>query len=157
MFCPSSASPSRRDSSSGFSSQQLFKKGAPGLGSPTFQKREAGAVQFLVGEMDGLALGIQQMAALIKHQELTNNIAKFVEKYKRRLPGMLKNARGVKGHTLATLWKMTFEDIRLRRNVWTMFGIISCLQPDEIPTQLFLPDESVPLTSDLEFCREEFE
>jgi hypothetical protein len=46
------------------------------------EKRDA--VRYLLGRMDGLALGIQQMVAQIKFQELANDIARFADKYRRR-------------------------------------------------------------------------
>ncbi|KAI0441000.1 hypothetical protein F4803DRAFT_524980 [Xylaria telfairii] len=118
---------------------------------------ERNAVRFLLTEMDGLALGIHQMAALIESQSLQDDIAKFAGRYKRYLPVILQKQEGIKGHTLSTLWKISFETVRTRPSAFVLLGILSLVQPDEIPKELFLPTDTSTLTSDLAFCTDDFE
>ncbi|KAI1330538.1 hypothetical protein F5Y16DRAFT_396032 [Xylariaceae sp. FL0255] len=118
---------------------------------------EREATRFLLSEMDGLALGIHQMAAIIDSQNLQRNVAKFADRYKRHLPVILRKEDGIKGHTLSTLWKMSFELVRTNRSAMIFLGILSCISPDEIPKKLFLPSDTSALTSDLNFCKDDFE
>ena len=110
--------------------------------SPVLPEKEEEALKFLLGELDGLALGIHQMAALIKNRRpsLTRDLAKFVELYKINLSQMVNKDAGIKGHQLTTLWAMTFNTVRDDEDnpgAWTMLGILCCLQPDRIPLELF--------------------
>ncbi|KAK3366626.1 hypothetical protein B0T24DRAFT_681828 [Lasiosphaeria ovina] len=115
------------------------------------------AVQYLLKDMDGLVLGIHQMATLIRYQDLTRDITKFCNRYKKHLPRLLKKQEGIKGHTLATLWAMTFKSVRARPDAWIMLGVLCCVQPDSIPKELFLPDDTEITTGRLAFCADEFD
>jgi hypothetical protein len=64
---------------------------------------------------------------------------------------------GIEGHTLATLWQMSFEATRSNENAWIVLGILCCLQPDEIPKAVFLPNDSSITTGKLLFCEDEDE
>ncbi|RTE84430.1 hypothetical protein BHE90_001017 [Fusarium euwallaceae] len=129
----------------------------PGTSLEALSKGEQDAVEFLLHDMDGLALGIRQLASLIKWRNLTDNIAKFVGQYKKHLPRMLEKSDGIEGHTLQTLWKVTFESIQDKPDAKTMLGLLCCLDPDSIPKELFLPSDPALATGRLEFCQEEFE
>ncbi|KAI1121042.1 hypothetical protein F5Y10DRAFT_288967 [Nemania abortiva] len=117
--------------------------------------KEKQAIHYLLTQMDGLALGIQQIAALIRYQELVGDIPKFVEKYRRRPQSIHAKPSGIAGHTLATLWEMSFTAVRSNRNSFILLGLISCLQPDEIPKALFLPDDISRVQGELSFCADE--
>ncbi|KAI0098054.1 hypothetical protein GGR51DRAFT_577299 [Nemania sp. FL0031] len=113
---------------------------------------EREAVQFLLSDIEGLALGINQMAAMIKSQNHQNNIAKFTARYKRDLPTVLQRQEGIKGHTLSTLWNISFETVRNHPPAFILLGVLSCVQPDEIPKALFQPPNVSTLGSDMAFC-----
>ncbi|KAK0612447.1 hypothetical protein B0T17DRAFT_407350 [Bombardia bombarda] len=115
------------------------------------------AVCYLLEQMDGLVLGIHQIAALIRFQDLTDDIAKFADRYKRQPQRLLGKSDGIEGHTLATLWEMSFALISPSKNInaWLVLGIISFLQADEIPTAIFLPTGDVTfLDEELSFCKD---
>ncbi|KAI1348676.1 P-loop containing nucleoside triphosphate hydrolase protein [Xylaria sp. FL0043] len=116
---------------------------------------EVTAMNYLLTQMGGLVLGIQQIVALIRYQELVDDITKFAEKYRRRPHNIHAKSSGIAGHTLATLWEMSFAAVRQNRSAFILLGIISCLQPDEIPKALFLPDDLARVQGDLSFCADE--
>lgn len=118
---------------------------------------EKDAVTFLLTDIDGLALGVRQMAALIRHRQLTHDIAKFATIYRKFLPRLIAKGEGIQGHTLSTLWEMTFQSIKNDPNATTMLGIICCLEPDSIQKELFLPSDPRIAEGCLQFCQEEFE
>ena len=72
---------------------------------PVLPKEEVEALTFLLDELDGLVLGIQQMVALIKNgrPSFTRNLAKFAQRYKNHLYQMVNKNAGIKGHQLTTL------------------------------------------------------
>jgi hypothetical protein len=118
---------------------------------------EKNAIQYLLTQMDGLVLGIQQIVALIRYQDLAGNIAKFAEKYRKRPQNIHKQSNGIAGHTLATLWELSFASMRANENAWVVLGILCCLQPDEIPKTLFLTDDPLIQKGKLSFCTDEDE
>ncbi|RSL88039.1 hypothetical protein CEP51_001902 [Fusarium floridanum] len=128
----------------------------PGTSLEALSEGDQDAVKFLLHDMDGLALGIRQLASIIKYRELTD-IANFAGQYKKYLPQILDNSEGIEGHTLQTLWKVTFESIQDKPDAKTMLGLLCCLDPDSIPKELFLPSDRALATGRLEFCQEEFE
>ncbi|KAM0431517.1 hypothetical protein ACHAPT_005495, partial [Fusarium lateritium] len=129
----------------------------PGTGLEALSEGDQDAVKFLLNDMDGLALGIRQLASFIKYKNLTDDIAKFAGQYKRYLPRILDKSHGIEGHNLQTLWKATFESIQDHPDAKTMLGLLCCLEPDNIPKELFLPSDPALATGRLEFCQEEFE
>ncbi|KAK8037632.1 TPR-like protein [Apiospora marii] len=129
-----------------------------------FPKEEQSAMQFLLSEVDGLALGIQQLAAIIKQREQIHDTANFARYYRQRLPDLIQDDDGIKGHSLATLWKVAFETIKSQRkknqrngNSWIMLGILCCCQPDSIARSLFHLEDDFGAIEELEFCKDEFE
>jgi hypothetical protein len=118
---------------------------------------EKTALHFLITQLGGLALGIQQIVALIKHQQLENDISKFAGKYQRRPHNIYANSSAIAGHTLATLWEMSFSEVRKKKDSFILLGIISCLQPDEIPEAIFRPNSPSIMKGDLSFCANEDE
>ncbi|KAK3331560.1 P-loop containing nucleoside triphosphate hydrolase protein [Apodospora peruviana] len=112
---------------------------------------ERSAVHYLLQEMGGLVLGIHQIVALIRFQDLRDNIAKFAERYRRQPHRLLSRSEGIEGHTLATLWEVAFTSIREKKNAWVVLGILSFLQPDEIPTAILSPGDNSILTGELLF------
>ena len=117
---------------------------------------EKDAVAFLLTDIDGLALGVRQMAALIRQRGLTRDIAKFAAMYRKFLPRLISKGEGIQGHKLSTLWEMTFQSID-DINSTTMLGVMCCLEPDSISRDLFLPSDPTIAEGCLHFCQEEFE
>jgi len=120
---------------------------------PTEEKQ---AVNYVLGEMDGLVLGIQQMAALARFQDTTDNLAKFAQRYRNK-PHSLHEKDVIAGHTLATLWTMSFDEIYKSANAWTLLEALSFMQPDEIPVSIFLLEKSAETPAGLKFCKDEDE
>ncbi|KAF9769681.1 hypothetical protein IL306_012885 [Fusarium sp. DS 682] len=106
------------------------------------------AVRFLLTEMGGLALGIRQLAAYIDQRNLKNNIAKFASQYKRFFPRIINGPSGFQGHTLRTLWEMSFRDI------WAHH---EDPQYKNQELYLFLPSDKSIASERLHFCQEEFD
>ncbi|KAH9892135.1 hypothetical protein F4778DRAFT_784878 [Xylariomycetidae sp. FL2044] len=77
-------------------------------------REEQDAFAFLLTQMDGLALGIQLMAAIIKFRHLTDNLLRF-ENYRKTPHRMHQKDIGIEKHTLATLWKMSFQEVKSNR------------------------------------------
>lgn len=118
----------------------------------TVSVEEKTAIDYLLAQLDGLVLGIQQIVALIKHQQLEDDISRFAGKYRRPPHNIQANSSAIAGHTLATLWEMSFAEARKNKHSFMLLGIISCLQPDEIPEAIF---NSSIAEGDLSFCASE--
>ncbi|ETS76502.1 hypothetical protein PFICI_11889 [Pestalotiopsis fici W106-1] len=129
--------------------------------APELPPQEVKALDFLLKELDGLALGIQQMVASIKHglPSCTHNLAKFVKRYQKHLPHLLEKDPAMRPHRLNTLWAMTFDNMRTHSSnpyAWNILGTLCCFQPDEIPMKVFLDLNPSLAAGNLEFCSDEF-
>ncbi|KAK4224382.1 hypothetical protein QBC38DRAFT_514957 [Podospora fimiseda] len=106
-------------------------------------------------QMGGLPLEVQQMVAIIQFKNLTHNIATFVEKYKRQLHGIHRDDY-LNEHTLPTLWKQNFDTIHAQIDPWFILGILSFLNADRIPEDIFYPrDNKLNLPGALAICKDE--
>ena len=102
------------------------------------RKDERPQIRKLLLELDGLALGIEQIAAYISYRQET--IESFLQQYERAAKRIYTNTQGSPAEqSLATVWEVQFEKIR-GTNAATVLGILSLLAPDSIPINLFIPD-----------------
>ena len=92
----------------------------------------------LLDLIDGLALGIKQMAFYIASKKLT--IKQFQQKYNKMARYVLEHQSISTSHTLGTLWGVQFEDIR-DSNSSKLLGILSLCGPENIPLELFELEE----------------
>ncbi|KAI1119751.1 amidase signature domain-containing protein [Nemania abortiva] len=122
-----------------------------------FPETEREAIRFLLSEMGGLALGIHQLVAIIVSQNLHANVAEFAKRYKRDLPTLLQKEGVIKGHTLSTLWKVSFRSVQANKPALLLLGILCCVSPDDIPKDLLFPSNSSGLVGDLEIFKDESE
>jgi len=109
-------------------------------GLTTIPESEIEAAKMLLEKLQGLALGIRQMAAIIKVQD--RGVKYFLERYhsgRERQDGSLK--LDDYEFDLDTVWKASFSDIEERRSsgsdAFDVLGIIAFLYPDEIPNDIF--------------------
>ncbi|KAK8022424.1 hypothetical protein PG993_013191 [Apiospora rasikravindrae] len=100
----------------------------------------------LSGRLSGHALAISQMAGLIYEGEYS--IQEFMTIYMKS-PQSVHSIGG-----LGSLWQFVFES--LDENCLALLGIISFLEPDCIPPEVFKPDHEVELPSNLEFLRDQY-
>ncbi|KAI9823783.1 MAG: hypothetical protein M1832_002340 [Thelocarpon impressellum] len=127
----------------------------------TILLKEREAAVALLRELDGLPLGIRQIAALIKRRGKT--VAKFLDLYRRKagntemLLGTSKTFHFDQDYGLAldTVWKMSFEILVTGhdQHAATLLGLMSLLSPDVILTQLFLDESDGHLA--MNFCHDE--
>ena len=142
----------------------LFKQILNDNHSTLVKKEDDDAVLQLVKSVDGLALGLRQLAALIDCHGLT--IPLFCEKYKRNAHRIRNSARNVQGygHTLDTVWRMSFD--QLEPDTTSLLAIMAFLSPDAISEKLFHVDKDcddrvgeeshVNKASYLPICEDEF-
>lgn len=96
--------------------------------------------------MSGHALALSQMAGLIHDGELS--IKEFTSMY-------LENPQPAHAvDALSELWQYSFES--LDSNSFSLLGIISFLQSDNIPMEIFRPRVGLELPSNLEFLKNQF-
>ncbi|KAK8130629.1 hypothetical protein PG999_003009 [Apiospora kogelbergensis] len=94
--------------------------------------------------LSGHALAISQMAGLIYEGEYS--IKEFTSMY-------LQSPHSVHAmDALADLWKYAFES--LDKNSFSLLGIISFLQPDGIPPEIYKPSHKVDLPQHLGFLKQ---
>jgi hypothetical protein len=93
------------------------------------------AASELVKSVDGLALGLHLLAALIDSHGIS--ISRFRDLYRRKPGRILEYDKALPGygHTLDTVWRMSFE--QLNPDTASLLGVISFLSPDAIPEDLF--------------------
>jgi len=102
------------------------------------RKEERPQIKTLLLELDGLALGIEQIAAYISYRQET--IETFLQQYDRDAKRIYANTQGsLAEQSLATVWEVQFEKIR-GTHAATVLGILSLLAPESIPISLFIPD-----------------
>jgi hypothetical protein len=126
---------------------------------------ETKAMKKLLENVDGLPLGIQQIAALMQSHEFST--LEFSAYYERNSRQMLKDVdiaedydgdqyRAVGAeHILDNVWRMSFKTLKPDES--SLIGVMAFLSPDIIPTALFQIDQiTIPVTSSLKFCQEEY-
>jgi hypothetical protein len=119
---------------------------------------EIAAENTLLSKLDGLALGIQQIAALInQRQESPTAIRDFLTIYEENVVKFHKkdNARVDYPHNLATVWRIAFQS--LSPNSKALLGSLSLVSPDVIPREIFKPIDKSGLAPELNFCNDDFE
>ncbi|RTE83616.1 hypothetical protein BHE90_001798 [Fusarium euwallaceae] len=92
----------------------------------------------LLASLDGLALGIKQMAFYIASKGLS--VSKFLDQYDRMAKSVLNRGTPDDRHSLGTLWNMQFEDIK-QTNAAKLLGILSMAGADGFPRELLELDE----------------
>ena len=124
---------------------------------PDQKEKESG--QALSEKLQGHALALNQMAALILHQQCS--VHDFVMMYDERAREMHREGRpGGKHpsyqHFLATVWKVSFDTLQAaeHRAAFAALGILCFCAPDSIPLMLF--EARVGEIPDLDTCRDKF-
>ncbi|RMJ15828.1 hypothetical protein CDV36_004493 [Fusarium kuroshium] len=102
----------------------------------------------LLESIDGLPLGIKQMAFYIASRGLS--VSKFLDQYNRMANSVLNQGTPDDRHSLGTLWNMQFEDIK-QTNAAKLLGILSMAGADGFPREL-LELEEPPDEEAVEFC-----
>ncbi|KAL8786507.1 MAG: hypothetical protein Q9213_002734 [Squamulea squamosa] len=102
---------------------------------------EAKDVKELLDGLGGLPLGIEQMAACIGHRNYS--VSQFLSKYHKLAKNIhSRNDAGHESRTLGSLWEMNFEYLRKEHeNAAMLMGLLSILEPDAIPVELFMSDD----------------
>ncbi len=101
--------------------------------------REDELAKELLESIDGLALGIKQMAFYIASKHLT--ISKYLGQYSKMARYILDRKSGPEErHSLGTLWNIHFENIQ-NSNASKLLGILSLAGPDNFPTELLQLEE----------------
>ena len=110
----------------------------------------------LLEEIDGLALGIKQMASYIAKKRLT--IPQFREKYTKMAKYIINSKVEGVHHTLGTLWRIQFLDIKENsKEASTLLGLLSFCAPYFIPRALFEPSRALETPNVASFCEDEGE
>lgn len=130
-----------------------------------FREDETKAMEKLLESVDGLPLGIQQIAFLMQSHELS--ILEFSAYYERNSRRMLKDVdiaedydgdqdRSVGAeHILDNVWRMSFK--ALKPDESSLIGVMAFLSPDIIPTALFQIDQiTISVPHVLKFCQDEY-
>ncbi|KAG4441817.1 hypothetical protein IFR05_002681 [Cadophora sp. M221] len=118
---------------------------------------EVEAAKAMLGELEGLALAIQQTAVLVKDPEIGGvSIVETYTKFKERketLPERFSGKRSSSEQALDALWDIIFK--ALQPDARVLIGVLAWLSPDKIPIDLFLPRDQSALDGPLEFCKQE--
>ena len=105
----------------------------------------------LLDQIDGLVLGIKQMAYYISSKRLT--VVRFREKYDKMAKYILDHKAPSAWHTLGTLWSVQFKDIEQTPSA-NLLGLLSLCYPDKIPLELFDVDDALAESSFVAFCED---
>ena len=96
--------------------------------------------QRLVHQLDGLVLGIKQVATYIGQSQWT--IRKYWEKYNIMAQEILRHQTAATSQTLDTAWNVEFEDLqRNNPDAIKLLSIVCLIHPDNIPIELFVADD----------------
>ena len=94
----------------------------------------------LVRQLDGLALGIKQIATYIGTCQWT--IRTYLEKYNIMAPEILKHETDATRGTLDTAWNVEVEDLQTKNpDAIKLLNILCLLNPDNIPIELLISDD----------------
>ncbi|KAI1427346.1 hypothetical protein F5Y12DRAFT_792364 [Xylaria sp. FL1777] len=119
---------------------------------------ELAAAKALTIKLGGHALGISQVAALIRSRGISIKTGdNLYEKNQRRLHSFRARQTFDSSfeHDLTTLWSLQFES--LHREAEKLLGIIMFLSPDDISTKLFdltLAEDEIKLPDELQFLED---
>lgn len=103
----------------------------------------------LSDKLDGHALAISQMAALI-HRKLWS-IDTFLSIYAQNT----QKLHNVPGYTsLDTVWQVSFEQLDVLNSA--ILGVLAYVMPDSIPLALFKPHDQVTFPKNLAFCKDDW-
>jgi hypothetical protein len=101
---------------------------------------EKEATELLVHRLDGLALGIKQVATFIGQYQWT--IKKYWEKYTIMAEDILRHPITATRHTLDTAWNIEFEDLQKSNpDAIKLLSIMCLINPDNIPIELLVADD----------------
>lgn len=95
--------------------------------------KEGNTTTDVLESIDGLALGVKQMASYIGTKRMT--MSTFIEQYRNMFKYILGRAAPDDNHSLGTLWSVQFEAIR-RSNAAKLLGILAISGPNSFPTDL---------------------
>ena len=122
---------------------------------------EIEAAKLLLSKLQGLALGIRQMAALIKVKG--KGVANFLNRYKK---GRLRDDGSSKlddyNFSLDTIWQTAFDTLNQKGTQkkgygFQLLGIITYFSPDCIPNTIFDGTRLGEVPALLTFCKDEDE
>ena len=112
---------------------------------------EQNEIKELLELIDGLALGIKQMASYIGSKRM--KVSEFQEKYCKLAKFMLDRKTPSSAHTLDTLWSVQFKAIK-ERNASKLLGLLSLCDSGNISRELFQAGDLIK-TGDMswiDFC-----
>ena len=124
-------------------SLRLFSRVRKARDSGCDTDSETEATKEVLEFIDGLALGIKQMASFIASKRCT--ISVFQDKYTTMARYILTRNSLEDTHSLATLWTLQFQNIQAT-NAFKLLGIIALAHAEDIPRNLLELDE--PLQGD---------
>ncbi|KAI0875938.1 P-loop containing nucleoside triphosphate hydrolase protein [Hypoxylon argillaceum] len=128
---------------------ELFNKLRRSRDSTCDVTSQPGEVRELLESVDGLALGIKQMAFYIASKRLS--ITRYQEQYSQMTGYILgRKSDPVEKHSLGTLWNIHFQDIH-GSNASKLLGILSLAHPDAFPVELLEHQEN-EIDSWASFC-----
>lgn len=134
----------------------LFTKLMKWDDTAVIDEKEIKAAEMLLSKIDGLALGIRQMVALIKVKD--KGVLHFLNRYRK---GRVKDDGSSKiddyEFTLETIWRDIFTTLEAHAKKgglgFDLLGIMTYLSPDHIPDDLFIRDEVTSVPHLLAFCK----
>ncbi|KAJ5710647.1 hypothetical protein N7488_004803 [Penicillium malachiteum] len=119
-------------------------------------KANRASAEALVAKLDGLPLGINQMAALMRSQRMS--VDKFLQNYlenEEYLHGQTKTGAMHSGYnkSINTVWDLSFQS--LSGDAKTLLGIMCLISPDSIPRELLVESPKDKIPHSLRFCFDE--
>ncbi|KAF2259245.1 NB-ARC and TPR domain protein [Lojkania enalia] len=117
--------------------------------STDLQEDEAESAQQLSHKLCGHALAISTMAGLIHRRALSiTEFTKFYEQHPSQMHG-ISGSRSINA-----LWEISFRSLNSPSHA--ILGVMSFIEPDNIPQSLFEPDSRTDLPDPLRFCSDGF-
>lgn len=119
---------------------------------------ESEAAMLLSKQLDGHALALTQMTALIQKKGWSIN--KFLAHYEKG-PSNLRNSNDMRwahagySYTIKTVFSLSLKSLsETSPAAFTILAILAFVSPDTIPESLMVVDEKIDLPKELEFCKD---
>lgn len=119
-------------------------------------ENEEKAAKELASKLNGHALAIDQMTALIHYRGWS--IANFNISYDKHTKAIHRTHRSSRPKDydffLDTVWDMSFQSLDISGS--KLLGMLCLMSPDSIPRQVLLQSDGFEFPNSLEFCTDDF-
>jgi NB-ARC domain len=123
----------------------------------SYTEEETISAKELSRALDGLPLALNLMGAHIRARN--RKIGQFLIQYQNHSSDLHRSSTSVSrniyySHSINTVWETSFGPLDFDST--TLMAVLSFLDPEQIPQELFTPKSTENLAAELNFCQDEF-